>query len=102
MKRTGFPVFVALGWMLASGCAHPSLPPISRSGQAPVPETDRAALFERKCGSCHPAHWVSYGTETKEEWAKLVERKRKMRPGWITGEEAAAIAEYRSTCYVMK
>jgi hypothetical protein len=84
---------LALGWALAGACAHAPRP--AASGVSPG-AADRTALFERKCGACHPASWRSYGTTTPEEWARLVERMRGFRSGWITDGEAAAIAEYGS------
>jgi len=90
---------MALAWALASACAHAPQP--AASG-ASIAEGDRPALFERKCGLCHPAGWVSYSAQTRDDWALLVERMRRLRRGWISDEEAAAIVDYRSTRYVSK
>jgi hypothetical protein len=102
VKRGRFPAFLALVLTLSSGCAHQPLSAPSPPVGAAIPDQERAALFERKCGLCHPANWVSYSTETREEWAKLVDRMRRLDRNWISEEEAAAITDYRSTRYVRK
>ena len=86
---------VAIALAFSAGCAHGPNPPPSAGGPS-VPGQDRVALTERKCGLCHPASWGPYGTATREDWTKLVERMRTFRRGWISAEEAGAIVEYRS------
>jgi hypothetical protein len=95
VNRRGLSMIVALALAGSVACAHAPGAPPATDGK-PIPERDRAALFERKCGLCHPATWVSYGTETRDEWAKLVARMRKLKRGWISDEEAAAIVDYRA------
>ena len=91
MKQTvaaGASLAVALALLLPALLAAPAA---GADGKVPL---DGRALFDKKCSACHSLSRATNRREWKPEWKGIVDRMARMRDGWISPEEAAAIVDY--------
>jgi mono/diheme cytochrome c family protein len=96
MKRTivaGMSLAVALALFLPGPFSAPAE---GADGKASL---DGKALFDEKCGACHRLSLATSRREWKPEWKEIVNRMVRLRDGWITAEEAAAIVDYLGSEY---
>jgi cytochrome c2 len=96
MKRTevaGISLAVALALLLPALFAASAA---GADGKAPL---DGRALFDKKCSACHSLSRATNRREWKPEWKGIVDRMARMRDGWISAEEAAAIVDYLASEY---
>jgi cytochrome c2 len=87
------PLAICLALLLFPGSAVPA------SGGDARESLDGKALFERKCSACHRLSLATSRREWKPEWREIVNRMVRKRDGWISAEEAAAIADYLGASY---
>jgi len=80
---------------LAVGCSKQEPPkPAEPAAPAAAPAADGKALFEAKCGVCHPLDRTTIRKETKEKWASIVKEMQGKKADWISDADAAKIVEF--------
>lgn len=100
--RAVLPVLVILLMVaVVSGCAKKEEPkPVSSATTASVGAMEEGkALFEKKCGVCHPLDRATSRTESRERWASIIKEMKEKRTGWISDEDAVMIRDYLTSSH---
>ena len=72
---------LVFGLLLLAGCGSSS--------------TGTQALYENKCGSCHPLSTVESASHKSDEWKSVVDRMKAMNDS-ISDSDAEKITQYLS------
>jgi mono/diheme cytochrome c family protein len=91
---------------LAVGCSKKEPPqpaaPAAPAAAPAAPAADGRAVFEAKCGVCHPLDRTTVRQETRDTWVSIVKDMQGRKSGWISDAEAAKIIEFLTAEYGKK